>query len=77
MAIAAPIGAGTATPSNVPTKRANGRGVQIRQCFTPSLQEYAHVGRGSQVPDDSRVTVAVTRQRIRKTIDVRAAESVA
>ena len=77
MAIAATIGGGTVTPSKVPTKRADGGDVQIRQRLVPSRQEHAKVGGCTQVPNHGRVGVAVVRERVRETVDVRAARSTA
>ena len=77
MAMAATIGGGTVTTSKMTTKRPDGLCVQIRQRFVSSLQEHAHVGRGSQVPDDGRVAVAVTSQRVREAVNIRTAESAA
>jgi hypothetical protein len=73
MAMAATIGGGTLTSSKVPTKRADGGGVQIRKRFVPSLQEHAQVRSRAQVPNYGRVGVAVTRERVREAVDVGAA----
>lgn len=77
MSIAATLGGGTMTPSKVPTKRADGGGVQIRKRLVPSPQEHAQVRGRAQVPNHGRVGVAVTRERVREAVDVGAARSTA